>query len=152
MRTPHRPAPPNSRAHRAFLLSAILASLACTAGCREPAPPPGAAGPVEAVRGFAAALGKGDTASAWALLSARTQREADAIASAVRAASDAGPASGRQMLFSSALPQGKVTAREISRKSDAAEIAVTDPAGRTQTYRAVRDGDLWKIDLDLKAR
>src|SRR5207237_177929 len=82
-------------------LLAILLLVACTA----PQPPPGSAGPAEAVQDFAAALQKGDAATAWSLLSSRTQKEADAAAARARAfAGDAGPAQGRAMLFASALP------------------------------------------------
>src|SRR5713101_323401 len=81
------------------------ALLLCLFGCKAAAPPPpGAAGPVEAVQEFAAALQRGDAAAAYALLSTRTQREADQIAARARAAAgDAGgvPESGRQMLFGS---------------------------------------------------
>ena len=98
--------------NRAFSILAALA--ACTA----PVPPPGSAGPVEAVLDFAAALQRGDAAAAYSLLSSRTQREADRLAARARAAAgDAGiaPESGRQMLLGSALPQGKVQARELGR-------------------------------------
>jgi hypothetical protein len=122
-------------------------------GCTSPsAPPPGAAGPVEAAQEFAAALQRGDAATAYGLLSARTQREADQVAAKARAAGgDAGgvPASGRQMLFASALPQGKVDVREVARQGDVAQVEVVDAAHRSRTYRVVREGNLWKLDLDL---
>jgi hypothetical protein len=124
-------------------------------GCKAAAPPPpGAAGPVEAVQEFAAALQRGDAAAAYALLSTRTQREADQMAARARAAGgDAGgaPESGRQMLFGSALPQGKIEAHEISRQGDVAQVEVVDETKRARSFRVVRDGEVWKIDLDLPA-
>ncbi len=128
------------------------ALLFCLGACSAPAPPPGAAGPVEAVQELAAALQRGDAAGAYALLSARTQREADQLAARARAAAgDAGPApeSGRQMLFGSALPQGKVEVHEISRQGDVAQVEVVDQARRVRRYRLVREGGVWKVDLDL---
>ena len=128
----------------------------CLLGCKAAeAPPPGAAGPVEAVQEFAEAIQRGDAAAAYALLSSRTQREADRIAAQARAAvgADAGgvPESGRQMLFASALPQGKVEVHEISRQGDAAQVEVIDQSKRARTFRVVREGDVWKVDLDLPA-
>ncbi|MFL5310576.1 MAG: hypothetical protein ACJ79H_09015 [Myxococcales bacterium] len=128
------------------------ALLLCLFACKPAAPPPGAAGPVEAVQEFAAALQRGDPAGAHALLSSRTQREAEQIAARARTvAGDAGgvPESGRQMLFGSALPQGKADVHEISRQADVAQIEVVDKSGRARTYRVVREGGLWKVDLDL---
>ena len=131
--------------------AALLLLLAI--GCSSPSPPPpGAAGPIEAAQEFAAALQRGDAATAYGLLSARTQREADQIAVKARAAGgDAGgvPTSGRQMLFASALPQGKVEVREVSRQGDVAQVEVVDAVHRSRTYRVVRVGNLWKLDLDL---
>jgi hypothetical protein len=131
------------------------ALLLCLFGCKAAAPPPpGAAGPVEAVQEFAAALQRGDPAAAYALLSTRTQREADRIAARARAAgADAGgvPESGRQMLFGSALPQGKIDVREISREGDVAQVEVVDQSRRARTFRVVREGGVWKVDLDLPA-
>jgi len=129
------------------------ALLLCLVGCKaaEP-PPPGAAGPVEAVQAFVAALQRGDAAAAYALLSSRTQREADRIAAQTRAAAgiDAGvPESGRQMLFASALPQGKIDAREVARQGEVAQVEVIDQARRARTFRVVREGEVWKLDLDL---
>jgi hypothetical protein len=129
----------------------VLLAFGCTSSS---APPPGAAGPVEAAQEFAAALQRGDPATAYGLLSTRTQREADQIAAKARAVGgDAGgvPASGRQMLFGSALPQGKVDVREVRRQGDVAQVEVIDANHRARTYRIVREGDLWKIDLDLGA-
>jgi hypothetical protein len=129
------------------------ALLLCLLGCKAAAPPPpGAAGPVEAIQEFAAALQRGDAAAAYSLLSSRTQREADRIAAAARAVGgDAGgvPESGRQMLFGSALPQGKVEVREISRQGDVAQVDVIDQSRRARPFRAVREGGVWKVDLDL---
>jgi hypothetical protein len=130
----------------------IAAALLLVVACKPAPPPPGAAGPIEAVQEFAAALQRGDAAAAYALLSARTQREADEIAARARAsAPDAGgvPESGRQMLFSSALPQGKVQSREISRKADVAEIEVVDQKGQARKYRVLLEAGVWKLDLDL---
>ena len=121
----------------------------CLLGCKAAeAPPPGAAGPVEAVHEFAAAIQRGDAAAAYALLSSRTQREADRIAAQARAAAGV-PESGRQMLFASALPQGKIEASEISRQGDVAQVEVIDLARRARTFRVVREGGVWKLDLDL---
>ncbi len=129
------------------------ALLLCLFGCKAAAPPPpGAAGPVEAVQEFAAALQRGDAAAAYALLSARTEREADRVAARARAAGgDAGgvPESGRQMLFGSALPRGKVEVREISREGDVAQVEVIDQSRRARSFRVVREGGVWKVDLDL---
>jgi hypothetical protein len=55
------------------------------------------------------------------------------------------------MLFGSALPQGKVDVREVRRQGDVAQVEVIDANHRVRTYRVVREGDLWKIDLDLSA-
>src|SRR3989442_6333042 len=119
-------------------LLAILLLVACTA----PQPPPGSAGPAEAVQDFAAALQKGDAATAWSLLSSRTQKEADAAAARARAfAGDAGPAQGRAMLFASALP-GRPEARVVSQTGDSAEVQTADDAG-VQVYRVVREGGRW---------
>ena len=107
---------------------------------------------MEAAQEFAAALQRGDAATAYGLLSARTQRDADQLATKARAAGgDAGgvPESGRQMLFGSALPQGKVEVRELSRQGDVAQVEVVDATHRARTYRVVREGNLWKLDLDL---
>jgi hypothetical protein len=126
-------------------LLAILVAVACTA----PQPPPGSAGPAEAVQEFAAALQKGDAATAWSLLSTRTQKEADAAAARVRAFSgDAGPASGRAMLFASALPGRPVETRVVNQSGDSAEVQAVDDAGG-QLYRVVREGGRWRVDLDL---
>jgi hypothetical protein len=129
----------------------VLLVLGCTS---QSPPPPGAAGPIEAAQEFAAALQRGDAATAYGLLSSRTQREADQIAAKARAAGgDAGgvPASGRQMLFGSALPQGKVEVREVARQGDVAQVEVVDTSHRARSYRVVREGSVWKLDLDLTA-
>jgi hypothetical protein len=130
------------------------ALLLCLFACKPAAPPPGAAGPVEAVQEFAAALQRGDPAAAYALLSSRTQQQADQLAARARAAgAGAGgvPESGRQMLFGSALPEGKVEVHEVSRQGDVAQVQVVDKPGRARTYRVVREGGVWKLDLDLPA-
>ena len=127
---------------RATLLLALCA-------CAMPQPPAGSAGPAEAVRDLAAALQKGDAAAAWSLLSTRTQKEADAAAAQARAAAfDAGPESGRAMLFASALPSGPVEARVVSQSGDSAEVR-TSADGGTGTYRVVREGGRWRVDLDV---
>src|SRR5205085_419660 len=98
------------------------ALLLCLCACTmQQGPPPGTAGPVEAVQQFADALHKGDTATAWSLLSDRTRAEADRRAAAARSLSDAGPESGRQMLFTSALPDRPFEARQLSLSGDSAE-------------------------------
>jgi hypothetical protein len=116
--------------------------------CASPAPPPGAAGPAEAVQEFATALQKGDAATAWALLSSRSQQEADARAARARAASaDGKPESGRAMLFGSAVPGRPVQARVVKQSGDSAEVQAKEDGERV--YRVVREGDRWRIDLDL---
>jgi hypothetical protein len=131
-----------------------LTLLATLASCSTPSPPSGAAGPVEAAQDFAAAIQRGDGAAAHALLSSRTQRQADELAARARkAAGDAGtaPASGRQMLLASALPQGKVEVRKLSQGDDAAVVEVIDAADGARQFRAVREDGVWKLDIDLLA-
>lgn len=130
----------------------VCAALAL-ASCADRQPPPGAAGPAEAVQGFAAALSRGDAEAAWAMLSSRTQKAADERARAARAAAaDAGPSSGKQMLFSSALRSGPIRARELSRSGDAAEVEATAAdggGGGGARFHAVREGGVWKVELPL---
>jgi hypothetical protein len=126
----------------------LLLAFACTA----PQPPPGAAGPSEAVQDLSDALHKGDTATAWSLLSKRTQAAADEEAAAARTQADGGPESGRQMLLSGALPGRAVHATKISQSGDSAEVQTTDDAGQIRTWHAVREGGVWHVDLDLEAR
>lgn len=134
---------------------AACAALVALVACADRQPSPGAAGPAEAVQAFAAALSRGDAEGAWSLLSSRTQKAADEKARAARAASaDAGPSSGKQMLFSSALRTGPVRAREVSREGDAAEVETTAAdggGGGGARFRAVREGGLWKVELPLGA-
>jgi hypothetical protein len=116
--------------------------------CASPQPPPGAAGPAEAVQEFATAVQKGDAATAWSLLSSRTQQQAEEIAARARAASaDGKPESGRAMLFASALPGRPVEARLVRQEGDAAEVRTNENGGRV--YRVVREGGRWRVDLDL---
>ena len=124
------------------------------AACTATQPPPGAVGPAEAVQEFTAAMQKGDSATAWALLSTRSQAQADAIAARARAAagasnSDAGPENGRQMLFQSALPGRPVEARVVSQSGDAAEVQTVEDGGVSRTWHVVREGGRWRVDLDL---
>jgi hypothetical protein len=122
-----------------------FAILIVAVSCAPPKPPPGAAGPVEAVQSFADAVRKGDTAAAWALLSERTQRAADEVAQKARAgAGDAGPDSGREMLFASAVPVPQADPRLVSETDVAAEVR----AG-TATFHVVREAGRWRVDLPL---
>jgi hypothetical protein len=126
---------------RLLLLGVLLA------GCpRQQAPPAGAAGPAEAVQDFAAAIQRGDTATAWALLSTRTQQQANQLAAAARP--DAGD--GRAMLFGSALPAGPVTVRQSQQSGDSAEVqTATADGGTGRAFHVVREGERWRVDLDL---
>ena len=120
------------------------------ASCTAPQPPPGAAGPAEAIQEFAAALQKGDAAAAWALLSTKSQAQADAAAAPARTfAGDAGPENGRQMLFQSALPGRPVEARIVSQSGDAAEVQTAEDGGVSRSWHVVREGGRWRVDLDL---
>jgi len=103
---------------RLMRLFPVLLLVACTPA----APPAGAAGPVEAAKDFAAAVQRGDAGVV--------------------------PASGRQMLFSSALPQGQVSVRKIRQRSDDdATVEVKDAAGQATQFRMVRESGSWKVDL-----
>jgi hypothetical protein len=122
----------------------LLALCACAA----PPPPPGSAGPAEAVQEFASAVQKGDAATAWSLLSTRTQQEADAIAVRARACSgDGKPESGRAMLFGSALPGPPIEAGVVSQSGDSAQVRTNQDGGRV--VRVVREGGRWRVDPDL---
>ena len=126
---------------RVLLLAALCA-------CTSPQPPPGSAGPAEAVQDLAAALQKGDTATAWSLLSTRTQRDADAVAARAPGRADAGAESGRAMLFTSALPGRAVEAQVVSQTGESAEVRTADDGGG-QVYRVVKEAGRWRVDLDL---
>jgi hypothetical protein len=126
---------------RVLLLAALCA-------CASPQPPPGSAGPAEAVQDLAAAIQKGDTATAWSLLSTRTQKDADAVAARARGRADAGAESGRAMLFTSALPGRAVEAQVVSQTGDSAEVR-TGGDGGGQVYRVVKEAGRWRVDLDL---
>ena len=128
----------------------IIFFLVGVAACTAPPPPPGSAGPAEAVQEFSAALQRGDTATAWSLLSANAQRQAEAQASAARAAAgDGGPDSGRTMLFSSALPGRAVEARLVSQSGDSAEVQTAEDGGPTRSWRIQRENGRWRVDLKL---
>jgi hypothetical protein len=122
--------------------------LGCIAlvACAQKAPPPGAAGPAEAVQDFAAAIQRGDTSTAWALLSSRTQAEADRIAKAARP--DGGD--GRAMLFASALPQGNIDVGNVRENGDSAEVQTSAAdGGAAHAFHVVRETGRWRIDLPL---
>ena len=56
------------------------------------------------------------------------------------------------MLFGSALPQGKIEVREVSREGNVAQVKIVDQAThRERAFRVVRERGIWKIDLDLSA-
>ena len=126
---------------RVLLLAALCA-------CASPQPPPGSAGPAEAVQDLAAAIQKGDTATAWSLLSTRTQKDAEAVAARARGRADAGAEAGRAMLFTSALPGRAVEAQVVSQTGDSAEVRTADDGGG-QVYRVVKEAGRWRVDLDL---
>lgn len=143
------------RIGRASWLTVLYAGavLLISACARTPPPAPGAAGPTEAVQAFSAAIQRGDAAVAWSLLSAKTQAEADRLAGEARkSAGDAGPQTGRQMLFGSAVPGGKTTAKEVSSDGGAAEVIVSDAPGSEHRFRTVREGSGWKVELELGPR
>ena len=124
----------------------VLPGLLLAACPREQPPPPGAAGPAEAVQDFAASIQRGETAAAWALLSSQTQQQANRLAASAHA--DAGD--GRSMLFGSALPSGAVMVRQVQPSGDSAEVqtAVAD-GGAGRAFHVVREGGRWRVDLDL---
>lgn len=116
------------------------------AACAPRPPPPGAVGPSEAVQEFSAAIHRGDSVGAWALLSSRTQQQANQLAAISRP--DGGD--GRSMLFAGAIPAGEVTVAQVRPAADSAEVQTALPdGGPGQTFRAVREGDRWRVDLDL---
>jgi len=123
--------------------------LAILCACSAPAPLPGSAGPAEAVQDLAAALQKGDANTAWILLSTRTQQAADAAAARTRSfAGDAGPESGRAMLFASAIPGRAAEAHVVSESGDSAEVRTAGDGGG-RVFRVVREAGRWRVDLDL---
>lgn len=125
---------------------AVLALYVLLCACPSAQPEPGTAGPAEAVQDFASALQRGDTATAWSLLSRRTQQDADKVARA--ALPDAGPGSGRQMLFNSALPGRPIHARVVSQDDGTAEVQ-TDDDGGARTFHVVREDGRWRVDLKI---
>jgi hypothetical protein len=126
---------------RALVVAAVFA-------CAAPQPPPGSAGPAEAVQDLAAALQKGDSATAWSLLSMKTQKEADAQAARARSVAGAGPDSGRAMLFTSALPGRSVEAHLVSQSADSAEVRTANDGG-ARVYHVVREAGRWRVDLEV---
>src|SRR3981081_2691849 len=121
-------------------LMALMNLVFWAAAGRRRQPAPGSAGPVEAVQDFAESLGRGDAEAAWTLLSSRTQQQADARAKAAREASGGvGPASGRQMLFASAVRTGPIHAQEVSRSGDSAEVETTADGGARSGFHVVRE-------------
>ncbi len=129
----------------------LAALILCSSflGCTQGRAPPGAADASAAAEAFSRALQEGDTASAWALLSSATQARADQLAARARVSADAGPESGKAMLFSGALPSGVVAAHEISSDGGAATLSVSIDGGPAQEFHAVREGEGWKLQLDL---
>ncbi|HEY2030235.1 MAG TPA: hypothetical protein VGH20_13605 [Myxococcales bacterium] len=126
---------------RSFCLALLVLS-----GCAQKSPPPGAAGPAEAVQDFAGAVQRGDSATAWALLSARTQADADRIAKAAQP--DGGD--GRAMLFGSALPQGSIEVGKVQESGDSADVQTSSPdGGPGHAFHVVREAGRWRIDLPL---
>jgi hypothetical protein len=126
-----------------WLLFSGLLLAACP---QKQAPPAGAAGPAEAVQDFGAAVQRGDTAAAWALLSSHTQQQANQLAAVAH--SDAGD--GRTMLFGSALPAGPLTVTQSQPSGDSAEVQTAAADGAAaQAFHVVREGALWRVDLDL---
>ena len=124
----------------AIALGALLSA------CPAAQPPAGSAGPAEAVQEFASALQKGDAATAWSLLSKRTQDAADGLAG--QAMPDGGPEAGRQMLFNGARPGRAVNPRVVSQSEDSAEVQ-TDADGGGRNFHVVREGGRWRVDLPL---
>jgi len=120
--------------------------LALSVACARP-PPPVSIGPIEAVQAFSAAVSRGDAPAAWELLSARTQAAADAVA----ADAGLGSGAGRRMLFGSAIPGGKVLAREAGHDGGVALVVVTGASGESHTFRTVREGNGYRLDLDVPA-
>ena len=121
-------------------------ALLLLAACAPKAPPPGAAGPSEAVQEFSAAIHRGDSVAAWGLLSSKTQQQANELSAAAHP--DGGD--GRSMLFAGAIPGGEVTVTQVHPSEGSAEVQTALPdGGAGQTFRAVREGDRWRVDLDL---
>lgn len=119
--------------------------------CAEQKPPAGAAGPQEAVQAFAEAAQKGDTVTAWSLLSESTRHAADEAAARARAASGrSSPEGGRELLFGSALPEGPLGTRLLSQEGTVARVRTIAPdGGAGAEFRVVQETGRWRIDLPL---
>jgi hypothetical protein len=114
--------------------------------CAPKQPPPGAAGPSEAVEELGRAIQRGDSAGAWALLSTRTQEQANQMAAVAHP--DGGD--GRSMLFAGAIPGGEVKVTQVQSAAGSAEVQTALPdGGAGQTFHVVREGDRFRVDLDL---
>jgi hypothetical protein len=138
-------------------------SLLLLAACAPKPPPAGAAGPSEAVQEFSAAIHRGDSVAAWALLSSKTQQQANQLAAISHP--DAGGAGfagdgrsadarsigdGRSMLFAGAIPGGEVTVSQVHPSAGSAEVQTALPdGGPGESFRVVREADRWRVDLDL---
>jgi hypothetical protein len=119
-----------------------FALLLAIAACTKAAPPPGSAGPSEAVQDFAAALQRQDPQAAWALLSSKTQADANKMSPT---------GDGRAMLFSSALPGAPLTVASVQQSGDSADVRTALPdGGAGATYRAVSESGRWRVDLEIK--
>jgi hypothetical protein len=124
-------------------------SLLLLAACAPKPPPPGAAGPSEAVQELSAAIHRGDSVAAWALLSSKTQQQANQLA-AISHPDAGGAGDGRSMLFAGAIPGSEVTVTQVHPSADSAEVQTALPdGGPGQTFHVVREADRFRVDLDL---